>query len=361
MKYLNALNKINGIGPQKFKLLLDYFENGENVWQANLDELLQAGISENLATKIIQERQRINPDEEWQKLANEQINIISLTDDNYPKYLKEIPSAPYLLYVKGNPDVLRTPMLAMVGSRKFTTYGRQVALSLSRELANAGFTIVSGMALGIDTFAHQGALDAQAKTVAVLGSGLDDKNIGPRQNFQLSRRIMQSGALISDYSPETPASATTFPARNRLMAGMSLGTIVVEAEEKSGTLITAKMALDFSREIFAVPGSIFSASSIGANGLIRSGAKLVTGARDILEELNISVRTGEDKPSATFSPETAEEERLMEIISGEPLHINKIIKLSNLEAKIALSTLAILEMKQAIKNIGGQNYIKTKI
>ena len=356
MKYLNALNKIDGVGAQKLKLLVDYFENGKNIWQSNLSDIIKAGIPEKLAQTIIQKRAKINPDQEWDKLMKEEVQIISLNNSDYPTQLKEIPTAPYLLYLKGDVKVLNSPMLAMVGSRKFTTYGRQIADSIARDLANAGIVVVSGMALGIDTFSHQGALSVNGKTVAVLGSGLDNLHIGPRQNFQLSRRIIANGALISDYPIGTPANTFTFPARNRLMAGLTLGTIVIEAETKSGTLITANLAVEFNREVFAVPGSIFSPASLGANQLIKNGAKMITGVQDILEELNLE-KISREKEVKKAIPDSKEEEIILKILfTDETLHIDRIIKLSKLGTGIVSSTLAILEMKGIIKNIGSQNY-----
>jgi DNA processing protein len=247
-------------------------------------------------------------------------------------------------------------MVAIVGSRKFTAYGKQVTLSLARDLANAGITVVSGMAIGVDTFAHMGALEAGGQTLAILGSSLEDKNIGPRVNFNLSKNIINNGALISDYPLDTPATPRTFPARNRLMAGLTLGTIIVEAAPASGTMITASMALDFNREVFAVPGSIFSPASVGTNQLIKNGAKIVTSVNDILEELNLEKFTAE-KEIKKIIPASPEEEIILKMLSHEPTHIDRIIKLSKMNTSGASSTLIILEMKGIIKDIGGQNYI----
>lgn len=357
MIYLNALNKINGVGPQKIKILMSYFESGEKIWNSSIGELIASGISEKLSQHIITERNKINPQEEWEKLEKENIKVISYYDDNYPAPLKEIPSAPQILYVKGNYDFNSAPMIAIVGSRKYSNYGQQVATSLAYDLTRAGLTVVSGMAIGIDAFAHRGALDGNGKTLAVLGSSLDDKNIGPRVNFNLSRHIINNGALISDYPLETPSTPQTFPARNRLMAGLTLGTIVIEAGLNSGTLITANMALEFNREVFAVPGNIFSPGSSGANQLIKQGAKMVTSVNDILEELNIE-KFQQEKTIKEFIPASEEEEKILKIISNEPVHIDRIIKLSKINTSIVSSILIILEMKNIIKDMGGQNYIK---
>ena len=254
MKYLNALNIIQGVGSQKMKLLTGFFGSSENIWSANINELKNSGIGDALSQKIVIEREKINPDEEWEKLDKENIRAIAHTDPNYPDLLKEITNPPYILYMKGGLKKLNVnPMVAIVGSRKLTAYGKQATFGIARDLARSGITVVSGMALGIDAEAHLGALDGKGETVAVMGSSLEDTIIGPRSNFMLSRRIIENGSLISEYPLNTPANAGTFPTRNRLMAGITLGTLIVEAARGSGSLITANLALDFNREVFAIP------------------------------------------------------------------------------------------------------------
>jgi DNA processing protein len=357
MKYLNALNKINGLGPQKMRMLLSFLETPENIWRSKLEDLEKSGIGPSLSQKIVSERPNINPDAEWEGLAKENIQMITQGDPSYPRLLKEISPAPYIIYVKGELDLNATPMISIVGSRKFTSYGAQAATAFAKDLATAGITVVSGMALGIDSIAHQGALNGGGKTVAVLGGSLDDKNIYPRNNFNLSREIIENGALLSDYPVETPAGIPgNFPARNRIIAGLSLGTLVVEAGEKSGTLITANLALGFNREVFAVPGSIFSPQSIGTNNLIRSGAKIVTGVKDILEELDLDEMEEKTAPAHKI-PETKEEEIILKILSTDPLHIDNISFRSKLDTSAVSSTLSLMEIKGWVKNIGGQNYI----
>ena len=358
MKYLNALNKISGVGPQKFKLLLNFFGNSESVWQASFDDLIRAQIGEKLAEKIIAEKKTIDPNAEWEKLEKENIRLIALESSFYPPLLKETPNPPYIIYVKGEASVLKdtAPLISIVGSRKYTSYGAQVAESLARELARAGMIVVSGMALGIDTFAHRGTLAAGGKTIAVLGNSLDDKSLYPKNNFNLSRQIMEHGALISDYPIETSAGPLTFPARNRIIAGLSLGTLVVEAGEKSGALITAELALEFNREVFAIPGSIFSSQSFGTHSLLKKGAKIVTSVSDILEELNLG-KNSEAILKVQKIPESEGEKTILKILSHEPLHIDNISKISRLGTATVASTLALMEIKGWTKNIGGQNYI----
>jgi DNA processing protein len=213
------------------------------------------------------------------------------------------------------------------------------------------------MALGIDAEAHLGALEAKGKTVAILGSSLEDNNIGPRANFNISRKIIENGALISDFPIGTPSVPGNFPARNRLMAGLTLGTLVIEAALESGSLITANLALEFNREVFAVPGSIFSESGAGTNHLLRSGAKLASGVQDILEELKLEEKA-EIKKARELIPDSQEEAIILKNLGGEAVHIDKLVKLTKLKTASALSVLSMMEIKGMVKNIGGQNYIK---
>ncbi len=339
------------------RTLLNAFGAAENVWQAGLPELKKVLGGDKLPEKIFYDRQKINPDAEWEKLEKENINVLDFTNPDYPLLLKQIHNPPFVIYTRGKLNFNEAPAISIVGSRKFSAYGEQLAMAFSRDLAKAGFTVVSGLALGIDAFAHRGALETNGKTIAVLGSSINDNNIYPRANFALAKEIIANdGLLMSDYAPETPATAMTFPARNRLIAGLSLGTLIIEAGEKSGALITARMALESNREVFAIPGSIFSPTSIGANNLIKSGAKLVTGVQDILEELNFS-QTAEVKQAVLKIPDNKEEEILLTILSDIPLHIDTIAKNSQLTTSVISSTLSMMEIKGWAKNIGGQNYI----
>ena len=356
MKYLNALNKINGVGPQKMQMLLNFFGSGEIAWNASQEELVQSGIGEKISEKINLERKMIDPDLEWEKMEKAGIKMVTMAEPEYPLLLKEIANPPYIIYTRGNIDLNSAPMVAIVGSRKFTAYGSQVASTFAKDLARAGVVVVSGMALGIDAIAHLGALEAGGQTVAVLGDGLDDESIHPKNNFNLSRDIMENGALVSEFPFGTPPLAFNFPTRNRIIAGLSLGTLVVEAGEKSGTLITSSLALEFNREVFAVPGSIFSTQSLGTNDLIKKGAKVVTSVKDILDELNL----GTNQIPKKIIPknfETSEEKIIMSLLSQEPLHIDNLAKVSKLSMSQISSQLSMMEIKGWVKNIGGQNYI----
>jgi DNA processing protein len=356
MQYLNALNKINGLGPQRMKKLLSFFGTAQRAWQAGAAELEQSGIGPAMTEKVIAQRPTINPDQEWEKLTRKNIQILTPANPDYPQLLKEIPSAPFVLYKKGDLDLNAAPLISVVGSRKFTAYGLQAADSLVHDLVQAGLTIVSGMALGIDGIAHRAALANGGKTIAVLGNSLDEKNMYPKAHVGLSREIAETGALLSDYPIETPAGEITFPARNRIIAGLSLGTLIIEAGEKSGSLITADLALEFNREVFTVPGSIFSAQSVGANQLLKKGAKLVMGVKDILEELNLLEKNG-IKNIIPKIPGSKEEEILLKILSSDPIHIDNLSRISKLGTASLSAALSLMEIKGWVKDIGGQNYI----
>jgi len=358
MKYLNALFTIDGVGNQKISLLLNHFETAEYAWQASASELMEAGLLPRLAELIVEKRKTIDPEKLWQDLQKENITIITIKDEVYPQLLKQIPAPPYLLYAKGNLDCLRLPMISVVGSRKFTAYGRQLTTNFAKQLCEAGFCVVSGLALGIDAIAHEGALDAGGKTIAVLGDSLDDINIYPRNNFGLAQEIIaKGGLLLSEFPVPTHANVNTFPIRNRIVAGLSYGTLITEAAEKSGSLITANLALDFNREVFAVPGNISSPQSEGTNNLIKKGAKMTTSINDILEELRSQMSTPAPKAELELELDT-EEKAVMHVLSPEPTHIDIICKQTKLGTSTISGILVMLEIKGVVKNIGGQNYIR---
>jgi len=245
--------------------------------------------------------------------------------------------------------------IAIVGTRRYSQYGKQVALEFAGKLAELGITIVSGLAKGIDTFAHQAALENRGRTIAVLGSGLDKKSFYPSCNYHLAEKISQYGAVISEYPPGTRGTQFTFPQRNRIISGLSLGVIIIEAPEKSGALITASLALEQNREVFAVPGSIYEKNSRGTNNLIKLGAKPVTCIEDILEELNLLPLLKENKKE--IKPETKEEEILFHLLSHQPTHIDEIILKSGLSASVVNATLMMMELKKMVRNLGKGNYI----
>jgi len=282
----------------------------------------------------------------------EEIKTISINDKNYPKLLKGIKDAPEVLYYRG--EILPAEnCFAIVGTRLCSPYGKQVALEIAGDLAETGLIIVSGLAPGIDTFAHQAAVEREKRTIAILGTGINEKSIYPKENLNLAERILETGGcLISEYPPGTPGSNFTFPQRNRIISGLSLGVLVVEAKEKSGALITAEWARKQGRKIFAVPGSIHALNSKGCHYLIKNGAKLVENANDILAELNLPEIT---KPGNVVG-KTEEENLILEFLKEEALDIDKIIEKTKLSAAQVASTLAILEIRGIVRNLGGNIY-----
>ncbi len=356
-KYWTALAGFPKFGPARIARLRKYFPNIKAAFLANASELKKAGIEPAIAEEFVIARKDMDPDRQWEKIEHENIRVMTIEDKDYPPLLKEIFDPPSLLYIKGDPSALKHRSLAIVGSRKVSAYGKQAAPDIARFLAGLGMAITSGMAIGVDSLAHNAALEAGGKTIAVLGSGLDRENIYPAANRYLAEKIISGGgAVISEFPLGTLPLKQNFPYRNRIISGLSLGTLVIEATERSGSLITAKYALDQNREVFAVPGNIYSQNSAGPLKLIRSGAIPVTRPEDIIEALNLSgVKIENNKEKAV--PETKEEEILLKAISKEPLHIDKLIKASGLDTSSATATLTLMEIKGYIKNIGGMNYI----
>ena len=287
-------------------------------------------------------------------MSSEKIKIIKKSSKEYPKILREIVNAPKQLYVRGELPKNHEMNFAIVGTRAASEYGKTLAFKIAKELAELGFNIVSGLALGIDTQAHLGALAGGGKTIAVLGSGTLDASIFPKENLALVKKIVDSGgAVISEYEPQAKSEIWYFPERNRIVSGLSRGALVVEAPEKSGALITARLALEQNREVFAIPGSVFSKNSIGANNLIKSGAKMVTSVDDILEEFNlIGLKSKkEENKRENMNPE---EKMIFSIIEKEPVHIDKICEIAKMPAGRVMSIVSILEIQGIIKNIGGK-------
>lgn len=283
---------------------------------------------------------------------------LSIDNKDYPALLKEIHNPPKELYIKGKIIPQDKVAIAVVGTRKYTQYGKQATLDIAGKLAKLGITIVSGLAKGIDSFAHQAALENNGRTIAVLGTSMDKESFYPASNYTLSEKIAENGAVLSEYPTGTRGTQFTFPERNRIVSGLSLGVVVVEAPEQSGALITASLAVEQNREVFAIPGSIYEKNSQGTNQLIKMGAKLVNDVDDILEELNLShlIKTALKKK---IKPENKQEEIIISILSVQPIHIDEIIKKSKLPTSIVNSCLMILELKKGVRNLGKGNYVIT--
>lgn len=346
------------MSSQALRKLLKYFDTPEEIWKSSSSTLKASGISEKILESILLHRPSIDIDERWNTLKSSAIQLITVEDITYPSLLKEIHNPPFILYTRGNFDYNSKPLITIVGSRHASPYGERVAQVFAQELTAAGIAVASGLAFGIDKAAHKGTLEAHGTTVAVLGNSLDDASIAPHSHLPLAHAIInQGGALLSEYPPVTNATPFTFPARNRILAGISAGTIVIEAARKSGSLITARYALESNREVFAVPGSIFSDASQGPHDLIRSGAKIATSIQDILEEVSLYTQHAGASTSQPSNLST-DEERIYALLSSEPLHIDKILKTTTLETSQVQSVLAFLEVKGRIKNMGGMHYIR---
>ncbi|MBZ1348403.1 MAG: DNA-processing protein DprA [Candidatus Nealsonbacteria bacterium] len=285
------------------------------------------------------------------------ITTITIKDKNYPKLLKQIKDRPNTLYLKGEMPIDET-CFAIVGTRRNSFYGKQAVLEIAGDLAEAGLTIVSGLAPGIDTFCHQAVLERNKRTIAVLGTGLDTKSIYPRTNLRLAAKIIETGGcLISEYPVKSPGSKITFPARNRIISGLSIGVLIIEAKQKSGALITAAWAKKQGRKIFALPGSIYSSNSKGCHCLIKQGAKLVESANDILKELNIKDLIFHSKDR--LAGENKEENLILETLKQGPLDIDKIIERTKLSTSTVTGCLAIMEINSKVKNLGRNIYAIT--
>lgn len=356
-KYYNAFALVGEIGPVRFKKLLAYFKKISIAWSASEKEIIQSGIEENIAKRIIASRAAISPDAEWEKLLKDKISAVISIDPSYPALLGQIYAPPAILYFKGDLKNNLDFPLGVVGSRKISSYGRQAAADIVGKLANSGITIVSGMAAGVDTASHEAALAGGGKTIAVLGSGLDSANLLPKK--YLAEKIIRRGALISEFPFGMPALKHHFPLRNRIIAGLSRGVLIIEAAEKSGALITAKFALSENREVFAIPGSIYWPNSAGANNLIKSGAKAITKYEEVLEELDLTKIQNYINNKKVIAP-APEEKIILESISAEPLHIDEISKKTKLPSERAASILMLMEMKGMVKNLGGGNYVITR-
>lgn len=281
------------------------------------------------------------------------IKTIKKQDKEFPSALKKIIDPPELLYYRGSLELGNNPTIAVVGTRRCSNYGKQATIEIVSQLARAGFIIVSGMARGIDAIAHQSALDNQAKTIAILGTGLDKKTIYPQQNLKLAEEIVkQGGALISEFPAKTPGYKANFIQRNRLISGLALGVLVIEAKSRSGALNTANHAFKQGKKVFALPGSVYSLNSKGPHHLIKKGARLIESAEDILKELQMDLKLGKLK----IKPESQEEETILKTLKNQALNIDEIIKQSGLETSQAISVLTNLEAKDKIKNLGGNTF-----
>ncbi len=351
-----ALSTVPNVGPIHFVSLLNKFGSPKTALSASKRELREVeGIGEITGTDI---KTKVNWEEAEKqvKLAEKnKVGWITFKDEDYPQNLKQIYDFPPFFFIQGNLTERDDMAVAIVGTRTASTYGRNMAEKISADLSAKGFTIVSGFASGIDTYSHQAALAAGGRTIAVFGSGLDV--IYPKENKKLVERVIEKGAIISEFMLGTKPEKENFPTRNRIISGLSLGVIVVEAGAKSGALLTAQFALDQNKEVFAIPGNLTSRTSEGTNALIKQGAKLVTSAEDIVTELKVYTSTGAEK--VKIMPELiAEEKSIYQILSTEPAHIDQIAQTVSFSTGQALSVLLNLELKGLVKQLSGKMFTK---
>ncbi len=355
--YANALNLVPQLGAVRLTQVFNFFGSWKKSWEASRSGYVSAGLTPKIAEDIVSAKKDIDPPARFGYMKKLGIEIILANTHQYPQILGEISAAPPILYVRGNKKILNSTCVAVVGTRKITSYGKLATQQIVSGLAESGLTVVSGLAYGVDAEALTTATDQGGACIAVLASPLDDDSIAPKQNFQLSRKILETGCLLSEYALGANIQKGNFPVRNRIIAGLSVGTVVIEADIDSGSLITAKFALEQNREVFAVPGSIFSEVSRGTNNLIKQGAKLVTHVNDIFDELNMDPQTAEIELDITTDDN---ETKVMEILTRDPIHVDELTRSLQMPASQINATLALLEMKGRVKNLGGGKFAKIR-
>jgi DNA processing protein len=356
-KYWIGFNLIKGIGSVRMQGLVSYFGDLESAWRASPVDLAGAGLGLKVIERVVSARDTVDLDRVWEKIEQQGIKILTWQDEAYPQRLKEIDQPPPVLYIRGDylPDDLFA--VAIVGTRRVTPYGRQITEELSSFLAANGITVISGLARGVDAVAHHATLKAGGRTIGILGSGVD--KIYPPEHRGLAEQMMERGAIISDYAPGTPPEASNFPPRNRIISGLSLAVVVIEAGETSGALITAEFAAEQGREVFAVPGSILAPQSKGTNKLIQKGAQPLLSINDLMQALDIT-RVGEQKAARKIMPSDPTEAKLLSVLGSEPLHVDEIRNQSELPIEKVSSALALMELKGMVRQVGGMNYVAVR-
>jgi DNA processing protein len=355
--YWVGFNLVKGIGAVRFKALLDHFGTAETAWNASPAELAAVGLGVKIVERFTDIRRDVDLVRFSDQIDRQGIVILTWNDESYPPHLKEIDQPPPVLYVRGEITMEDHWSVAIVGTRQVTAYGRQVSEDLASTLAANGVTVVSGLARGVDALAHSAALRAGGRTLAVLGSGVD--KIYPSEHRSMAEKIIAQGALISDYAPGTPPESTNFPPRNRIISGLSMATVVVEAGETSGALITAEFALEQGREVFAIPGNIYAPQSKGTNRLIANGAQPLLSPQDVLEALDLT-RNVERRAVRKAVPSDAVEAALLEALGSEPLHVDDLRAQTGLPIEKVSAALTMMELKGMVRQVGGMNYVMVK-
>ncbi len=359
--YWISFTRVEGLGAQRLKKIYAQFGSMEAAWRkGRRDDFLSLGIPTGVIGRFLKQRELFDPKEEPARIQAAGVSFFTFEDHAYPNLLKEIPDAPAFLYYRGDLSILHpgSRWMSVVGTRRMSAYGKQVVGTLVWDLVKYGVGIISGMALGVDGEAHACALEAGGLTVGVLPSGLDDASLYPRAHFSLAKRIIERGGLLlSEFPIGSLPHDYYFPFRNRIIAGLSPGTLVIEAPRDSGTTLTTKYALEYNREIFAVPNPIFAENAHVPNDLIKKGATPVESAKDILGALHWD---GVTAPEATHLPLdlSNEETQIFGILTREPTHVDDIIRSAKLDTKTVLSTLSIMELRGIVKRVEGNQYIK---
>ncbi len=355
--YWVGFNLVKGIGAVRLRALLEYFGDAQTAWGASWEALRHAGLPEKIAGRLVQIRHEVDLARVWGRIEALGIRVMTWEDEDYPRRLKEIDQPPPVLYLRGSLAMEDEWSVAVVGTRKVSAYGRSVAEELAGFLGRNRVTVVSGLARGVDTLAHESALKAGGRTLAILGSGVD--RIYPHENRALADRMVQNGAVISDYPPGTPPDSVNFPPRNRIISGLSLATVVVEAGETSGALITARFATDQGRDVFAVPGGIHAPQSKGTNMLIQQGARPLLRMEELLECLNLEL-IAEHRVARNVLPADRNEAAILNAVCDEPRHVDEIQIQSGLPIDQVSATLTIMELKGMVRHVGGMNYVAVR-
>ncbi len=352
--YWIGFNKVPGIGPTRLASLLALCGSIEAAWKASIQQLQQAGLDRRSQNNLLEARRTLDLAKAWQQIERANVTVLTWDDADYPSNLREIDAPPPVLYVRGTLYPADAVAIAVVGTRRASAYGREVAHMSATELAHNQVTVVSGLALGVDAIAHKAALAAGGRTLAVLGSGVDQ--LYPAQNRELAHQIIENGAIISEYPLGTRPEANNFPPRNRIISGLSRGIVVVEAGVQSGSLITATFAAEQGRVVFAVPGSILHPGSTGCNQLIRDGAVPFLSVNDVLDHLDLARFTIQHAVRHT-TPHDPLESELLANLSHEPRHIDELVRRLAWSSAQVNSTLIMMELKGMIRQIGGMNYV----
>ncbi len=353
-----GLSRVPGIGPLRTRALIELFGDVLAVWQADAAMLHETGLPTHNVSALLETRQQLDTQAELDKLTRWDARLITWDDDEYPALLRQVPDAPPVLYLRGRLIDADARALAVVGTRKPSHNGTKAAHQIAGQLAAQGVTIISGLAQGIDAAAHSGCLDHGGRTIAFMGTGID--SVYPQGHQKLAQRIADHGALLTEFPPGTSPERHNFPRRNRLMSGIALGVLVVEAPERSGALITARTAGEQGRDVFVIPASYFNATGRGSNRLIQDGAKIVINVEDILDELNISYENVQTAVEAQrIQPANDTEAALLNLLSSDPLHIDDIVRISGLPTAVVSSTLTLLELKGLAQLSGPMQYSLT--